>query len=99
MPKPAPDQDRFHLLDGAAARVFALGICAAMLVLLGFIHRDDLIPGPKAGTASTNDAYANCLADRRGAIDKMVTEGVVGPDKEALFKTRAEALCRDLNPG
>jgi len=99
MLKPSRDQDRFHPLDRRAARIVALGVCAAMFVLLGFIHRDDLIPGPKANTAQSNGAYAACLAERHGSVDQMVADGVIGPDKEALFKSRAEALCRDLNPG
>ena len=70
-----------------------------MIALLGVIHRDDLMPGPQADTADGNSAYAACIADRHGAVDQMVADGVVGPDKEALFKSRAEALCRDLNPG
>lgn len=99
MLNPAPDQDRSHPLDRRAARVVAAGVCAALLVLLGFIHRDDLNPGSEAGAAATNSAYDMCLSERHGAVDQMVADGVIGPDKENLFKSRAEALCRDLNPG
>ena len=95
----AENREHAHFLDRRGARFAAVAICAAMLVLLGIIHRN----GPadeSAGNAGTiNDAFAACRADRHGAVDQMVAEGVIGPDKEALFKSRADALCRDQNPG
>jgi len=99
MLKPPQPQDRFHPLDRRGARIVALGVCAAMFVLLGFIHRSDLAAGPKDNSDSTNGAYTACLAERHGVVDNMVADGVIGPDKETLFKNRAEALCRDQNPG
>ena len=90
-------EDRPHPLDRPAARVAALGVFAAMAALLAFIHRDDLAGAPATPEDSPADsAYRACLAERHAAIDGMVAEGVVGEDRAALFKTRAEALCRDL---
>ena len=40
-PRPSPSGS---LLDRAAARLAALGVFFAVVVALGFIHRDDLIP-------------------------------------------------------
>ncbi len=97
MPDRVPDTNQPHLLDRRGARYGALVVCGAMLALLGYLHRDDLIPSPEADVGAPQGAYAACLADRHGAVDQMVADGVIGPDKEALFKSRAEALCRDLN--
>jgi len=107
-----PPERRPHPLDRPLARVAALGVFAAMLALLAVIHRDDLfgaptaatvpaspadLPSPaEAGFAKAGQAYAACLAARHGQIDGMAADGVVTADQAALFKTRAEALCRDL---
>ena len=88
-----------HPLDRRGARVSALAVSAAALALLGYIHREDFMASPEAEARPENSAYAACIADRHGGIDQMVADGVIGPDKEALFKSRAEALCRDQNPG
>lgn len=95
----AENRDHSHFLDRRGARFAAVGICVAMLALLGVIHRDDLADEAAGGSGAINDAFAACQADRHGAVDQMVADGVIGPDKEALFKSRADALCRDQNPG
>ena len=93
------EQHQNHPLDRRAARIIAIAVCFAMVALLGVIHRDDILPSTQAGLTEENSAFASCVADRHGTVDQMVADGVIGPDKESLFKSRAKALCRDLNPG
>ncbi|WP_119461914.1 hypothetical protein [Rhodospirillaceae bacterium SYSU D60014] len=80
-------------LDRPAARVLALLCFALCVALLAYIHRDDLFPRAVPETAG-NDLFARCFAERAAGIDKMRAEGVIDESQEALFKSRAEALCR-----
>ena len=65
-------------------------------LLLAYIHRDDLFP--PAEEAATEDPFALCIAQREAEIDGMVADGVVDAGRAALFKSRAEALCRSEGP-
>lgn len=74
-------------LDRPSARLAALAVFLGAGLALAWFHRADLDP-PEAV-----DPVALCLAARAGNIDRMVAEGVIGQDRAALFKSRAEALC------
>lgn len=94
MRKPA----RVHPLDRPAARVVAVGVALGALAVLATIHRDDLsrlLGGP---AAAPDDPLARCIAERHTTIDKGVSEGAFQPEQAALFKQRAEAICRSTVP-
>ncbi len=69
-------------------------VCFALAVgALAYLHRGDIWPAaPRPGAA--DDAFAACYAPRLADIERMAREGVVGPEQAALFRARAEALCR-----
>lgn len=91
-------EDRsLHPLDRPAARLIAVGVALAALAALAAIHRDDLmimVSGPPAAA----DPLARCIAEHHATIDKGVSEGVFKPEQAALFKQRAEAMCRTTVP-
>ena len=67
--------------------------------LLAYIHRDDWRAGDGSDVfGGTNgqsaDPAAACIEQRYAEIDAMVAEGVANDAKAALFKQRAEAMCR-----
>jgi len=80
-------------LDRPAARVAALAVLLACASALGWMHRADLFP-PEASGRAEGDPAAACIAERSADIDKMQADGVIDATQAALFKSRAEALCR-----
>lgn len=83
-----------HPLDRPAARIVAVVVMLAAAGALAAIHRDDLkamIAGP---AVAKDDPLSRCVAEHAATIDKGVAEGVFKPEQAALFKQRAEALCR-----
>lgn len=94
------EQPTSGALDGPAARVAALFVALATAGVLVWIHRDDLFPGAAGGTAAAEDpAFAACYAERSDDIDRMRDEGAITAEQSALFKSRAEAMCRDAAEG
>ena len=75
-----------------AARLAALPVLLAVAVAIVWVHRDDLFPPP---AVAADDPAAPCIAERHAGIDKMAAESGMDEAKIALFKSRAEALCRD----
>lgn len=91
-------ESRGHFLDRPVARLLAAGVALAALAALAAIHRDDLrvlVAGPAPVPA---DPLARCIAEHHVTIDKGVSEGVFKPEQAALFKQRAEAMCRTTVP-
>jgi hypothetical protein len=80
-------------LDRPAARLIALAVLLLCIVLLLYLHRDDLWPGETAALPS-DDPAAACIAERFADIDALIAEGTVEESDGALFKQRAEAMCR-----
>ena len=80
-------------LDRPAARLVALGVVVLVVVVLGYIHWEDVFPGEDA-RAAADDPAAPCIAQRTADIEAMRAEGTISTEQAELFKTRAEALCR-----
>jgi hypothetical protein len=86
-------------LDRPAARVLAALVILLCGALLAYIHRDDVLPAfgwTEAPVAedSIEDPAAPCIEQRFAEIDGMIDEGVVEAAQAAMFKQRAEAMCR-----
>lgn len=82
-------------LDRPIARLVALAIVLLVAAALAWMHRDDLFPPERAAEPAADHAFTRCLAEREGDIDQMLKEGVIDEERAALFKSRAEAMCRD----
>jgi hypothetical protein len=81
-----------QFLDRTAARLLALAVFLGCVAALAWLHRADLLPGfaPEAA----DDPFARCFAERSAEVDGMVSEGLIDQERAALFKSRAEAMCR-----
>lgn len=91
--------DHIAFLDRPAARVVAAVVILLCGALLAYIHRDDLrVAGSSADvdgvSGDADDPATPCIQQRFAEIDTMVDEGVADSDQAALFKKRAEAMCR-----
>lgn len=86
---------RTGVLDGVAARGVAVLVFFACAGALAYIHRDDLFPQEAPVAASADDPFAKCFAKRSADIASMRNEGAIKPAQAALFRARAEAMCRD----
>ena len=75
-----------------STRLAALPLLLAVAAAIVWVHRDDLFPPP---VVLADDPAAPCIAARHAGIDKMAAESGMEEAKIALFKSRAEALCRD----
>lgn len=85
-------------LDGKAARGVAIAVFVGCLALLGWIHREDLLPG-EAEVAEEDDPAAACIAERMEDVERMVEEGLIEQAQAELFKERAVGMCRDQAGG
>ena len=88
-----PPNDPGSLLDRPFARLGALGVFFAVVLLLGYIHRDDLFP-PPVPAVDPNDPVALCLAERAPGIEAMRADGTITEGQAELFMSRAAALCQ-----
>jgi hypothetical protein len=88
---PAP-----HFLDRPAARVAAVLCFLLAAAGLAYMHREDLLGAPAEAGKPEAGLFAACMAERGAAIDAMVREGAVKGEQEALFRSRAEAMCRGI---
>jgi hypothetical protein len=93
--RPGDVKPRRTVLDGLAARLAALALAAALAALLLHIHRKELFPQPPAPQeVRQDDAFTSCFAPRLADIEQMVQDGMAKPEQAALFRSRAEAMCR-----
>lgn len=91
----APDS----FLDRPAARMLAVLVAVLALLLLGWVHRDDLFP-PPAGAAGPGDApFLTCYEPRAAQIARSLADGDISEANARLFTLRAEAFCRDTAGG
>ena len=88
---PAP-----HFLDRPAARVLAVFCFLLAAAGLAYMHREDLLGGPAEAGKPEAGPFAACMAERGAAIDAMVREGAVKAEQAAMFRSRAEAMCRGI---
>ena len=87
-------------LDGPGARVVALLCLLGSASVLAYLHREQLWPAAEAPAQSAEEAaYLACVDERAAHIDKMLKDGVVKEAQASLFRSRAEALCRDQTGG
>ncbi len=84
---------RTAFLDRPIARLVALGILVLVLAAIAGVHREALFP-PDTASVASGDPAAPCIAERVAGIDAMADEGTIDASQAALFKSRAEALCR-----
>ncbi|MEQ8602450.1 MAG: hypothetical protein RIB45_03960 [Marivibrio sp.] len=87
-------------LDGRPARLIALGLFCAAIAFLLWYERDRLFPQPADAepTDPAEAAYLACREARFDDIDGMKADGVVTDAQVELFRSRADALCRDQHP-
>jgi len=85
---------RPHPLDRPAARVVAVAVMLAAAGALAAVHRDDLSLLLADSPAGPADPLARCIAQHHATIDKGIADGVFGAEQAALFKQRAEGMCR-----
>ena len=84
-------------LDRPLARGLALLVFLACLAGLAWLERERWIPSESS--AAADDPAAICFAERAAEIDGMLAEGVIEAPQAALFKSRAEAMCRATAAG
>ena len=83
------------LLDRPAARIVALGVVAAALGALAWIHRGDLSPDAATVAKSPQEtAFLQCFEPRSRQIADSLTAGELRQDQAALFRGRAGDFCR-----
>ena len=92
------ENDSSHPLDRPAARLAAVAVMLAAVGALAVIHRDDMSAWLVGPGAVKDDPLARCISEHHATIDKGVTDGIFKSDQAALFKSRAEALCRATTP-
>ncbi|MDH5412436.1 MAG: hypothetical protein OEY16_13695 [Alphaproteobacteria bacterium] len=88
--------DRDSLLDGPAARIFAVAVALAGMAFLGWMHRNDLFPPePDVAADPRQAAFQACYAPQAERIARDAESGQLNAEQAALFKNRAEAFCAD----
>jgi hypothetical protein len=83
-------------LDRPLARGVAALVFVACIALLAWLERERWLAGDEAATL---DPAAACIAERAAQIDGMLAEGLIEPGQAELFKSRAAAMCRDVQGG
>jgi hypothetical protein len=84
-------------LDRPAARGLALLVFLACVAGLAWLERSRWLASEI--TAAAEDPAARCFAERAQEIDRMLADGLIEAQQAALFKTRAEAMCRATTGG
>ena len=80
-------------VDGRGARIVALLVAAAVAALLAYITWDNFFP-PERIASPEEAAFQHCMSERAAGIDEMVRQQAITAEQEALFRSRADALCR-----
>ena len=86
-------------LDRPIARLMSALVLLLCGALLAYVHRGDIesLTGDGRGgmeAGASDDPAAPCIEQRFAEIDGMIDDGVVNAEQAALFKQRAEAMCR-----
>ena len=77
-------------------RIVAILVMLGAVVLVAYHHRDVFTDEPEVAASPEDAAFQACFTERSADIDKMVSDGVIGAEQAELFKSRAQAMCRDL---
>lgn len=92
----AADRSQPGFLDRPAARGLAVAVAVVTAGILVWIHRAEILPGYASRKLSPEErAYAACYDQRARDIDDMKTNGTITAQQASLFKSRAQAMCRD----
>lgn len=84
---------RDAFLDRPAARILAAIVLCAVIGLLAYLHRDDILAGGTA--ASTGDPELDaCIAERTDNVSRLVADGLLDPAQADDFRDRAAEFCR-----
>ena len=83
-------------IDRPAARVVAVLCFLLAAAGLAYMHREDLLGATAEAGKIETGPFAACMAERDAAIDAMVREGAVKEEQAAMFRARAEAMCRAI---
>jgi len=87
-------------LDRPSARIAALGCALLAVGALALIHWDDLFPSAAVAESDpAQAAFQDCFDTRVADIDAQVAAGRFTTEQAALFKRRAEGMCRDIAAG
>ena len=89
---------RRPFLDRPVARVLAALVFLACVAALVYLERERLWQAAADQSAADNP-FERCFAERAAEIDRMVAENLIEEAQAALFKTRAEAMCRATTEG
>jgi hypothetical protein len=92
-----PRAQRRPFLDRPVARVLAALVFVGCLAALLYLERGRLWHA--ADQTAADDPFARCFAERAAQIDRMQDQGVIEAPQAALFKSRAEAMCRAETEG
>jgi hypothetical protein len=84
------------VLDRPAARGIAALVFVGCVAFLAWLERDRWLGSEVTASA---DPAAPCIAERTAQIDGMLAEGLIEAGQAELFKSRAAAMCRDLQGG
>ena len=87
------DRSQHSWIDGRGARVAAILVAAVAAGALAYLHRDAFFP-PERKVSPQEAAFERCMGERKAGIDEMVRQQAITTDQEALFRQRAEDLCR-----
>ena len=89
---------QYHWLDHKLARIIALLISIAALLLAAMVHQAYNPDHINSVQSTIHPDYARCMEGRMEAIESMVAENIITDQKAALFTKRATALCSDKFP-
>ncbi|MGI9414693.1 MAG: hypothetical protein ACR2PM_13550 [Hyphomicrobiales bacterium] len=89
---------RSSALDTRAARLVALGVFALCVLVLGYIHRQDLFPPEAAVETALNPEFVKCRDERAATVDKMLADKVIDERQHEQFRERAVSVCADRFP-
>ena len=91
-----PKAGQDGVLDGAAARLAALGLFVLAGAFLGYLHRDSLLPSDANEAVVSEDPFlAACQAAEAAKIQAMLDEGLLQEAQAKTSRSRIEGYCRD----
>ncbi len=80
------------------ARAIAFGVILIGLAVLGYYHRNDILPPPMPVEAGLNPEFVQCRDERTAQVAKMRSDGLIDDEKQATFTERAVGFCASKFP-